>query len=153
MSIIMRRRFLILKIFLENFSYLTMTEWSTIYGGKKANQSTSDLAEFRRLPFDHCALSLQPFENPYCDHHGNVFDLTALLPFLKKFKVNPITGEKLEAKQLTKLNFSTNAEDEYHCPVLYKVFNANTHIVAVRNTGNVFCYDVCWLCLMVHLST
>jgi hypothetical protein len=31
--------------------------------------------DFKRLPFDHCALSLQPFENPYCDEEGNVFDL------------------------------------------------------------------------------
>ena len=23
--------------------------------------------DFKRLPFDHCALSLQPFENPYAD--------------------------------------------------------------------------------------
>lgn len=32
---------------------------------------------------------------------------------------------------------------EYHCPVLNKVFTEFTHIVAVRTTGNVFCYEVC----------
>lgn len=31
---------------------------------------------------------------------------------------------------------------EYHCPVLNKVFTEFTHIVAVRTTGNVFCYEV-----------
>jgi hypothetical protein len=31
---------------------------------------------------------------------------------------------------------------KYHCPVTYKVFNAHTHIVAVKPTGNVYCYDV-----------
>ncbi|XP_070205955.1 RING-type E3 ubiquitin-protein ligase PPIL2-like [Littorina saxatilis] len=31
--------------------------------------------------------------------------------------------------------------DMYHCPVTYKVFNENTHIVAVRQTGNVYCHD------------
>ncbi|OXA59322.1 Peptidyl-prolyl cis-trans isomerase-like 2 [Folsomia candida] len=122
--------------------YLTFTEWSTLYGGKKANQAQfGSNSEFRRLPFDHCALSLQPFENPYCDAHGNIFDLMVLLPFLKKYKVNPITGEKLDAKQLTKLNFTKNGEGKYHCPVLYKVFNANSHIVANKLTGNVFSFE------------
>lgn len=32
---------------------------------------------------------------------------------------------------------------EYHCPVLNKVFTEFTHIVAVKTTGNVFCYEVC----------
>ena len=31
---------------------------------------------------------------------------------------------------------------KYHCPVTFKVFNENTHIVAVRQTGNVFSFDV-----------
>jgi len=120
---------------------LTYTEWSTLYGGKKANAGP-DKSEFRRLPFTHCALSLLPFENPYCDKDGNVFDLIALIPFLKKFKVNPITGEKLDAKDLIKLNFHKNSDGEYHCPVLYKVFTQNSHIVAMRTTGNVFSYEV-----------
>lgn len=32
--------------------------------------------------------------------------------------------------------------DQYHCPVTFKVFNNNSHIVAVKTTGNVFSYDV-----------
>lgn len=31
---------------------------------------------------------------------------------------------------------------EFQCPVLNKVFTEFTHIVAVRTTGNVFCYEV-----------
>ena len=30
----------------------------------------------------------------------------------------------------------------FHCPVTYKVFNENTHIVAVKTTGNVYCMEV-----------
>ncbi|KAA8531568.1 hypothetical protein F0562_006277 [Nyssa sinensis] len=30
---------------------------------------------------------------------------------------------------------------EFHCPVLNKVFTEFTHIVAVKTTGNVFCYE------------
>lgn len=31
---------------------------------------------------------------------------------------------------------------QYHCPVLYSVFTDNTHIVAIRTTGNVYTYEV-----------
>ncbi len=30
----------------------------------------------------------------------------------------------------------------YHCPVTFRIFNENTHIVAVGTTGNVFCNEV-----------
>ena len=44
-------------------------------------------------------------------------------------------------KQLIKLNFSKNSDGVYHCPVLFKVFNQNSHIVAIKTTGNVFSYE------------
>lgn len=97
--------------------------------------------KYRRLPFDHCCLCLKPFVHPYCDPHGNIFDLQAVVPYLKKFKKNPVTGESLDAKSLTKLNFFKNAAGEYHCPVLYKTFNKQSHIVAIKKTGNVFSYE------------
>lgn len=118
--------------------YLTYTEWTTLYGGKRAGPETTG---FRRLPFDHCCLCLQPFETPYCDNQGNIFELQEIVAYLKKFKTNPVTGEPLEAKNLIMLNFHKNAEGEYHCPVLYKPFTKQSHIVAVRTTGNVFSYE------------
>lgn len=72
---------------------MTSTEWSTLYGGKKPVNPNSASASFRRLPFDHCALSLQLFENPLCDTEGHVFDLLAIVPYLKKYKTNPVTGK------------------------------------------------------------
>lgn len=30
---------------------------------------------------------------------------------------------------------------QFHCPVTFKVFNENTHIVAVKATGNVYAYE------------
>ncbi|KAF9164138.1 Peptidyl-prolyl cis-trans isomerase cyp8 [Actinomortierella ambigua] len=104
-------------------------------GGAKESQI------FRRLPFDCCSLSLQPFESPVCTEDGIVFDLTNIVPYLKKHGTNPATGEKLEAKDLIKLHFHKNANDEYHCPITLRVFNENTHIVAIKPTGNVFAYD------------
>lgn len=125
--------------------YLTATEWATEWGGKRAGRpggvSDPDMKDFRRLPFDHCALSMQPYEAPYADQEGNVFDLPHILPYIKKFKANPVTGKKLEASMLTKLKVHKNSKGEQHCPVLFKVFNDNTHIACIKTTGNVFCYE------------
>jgi peptidyl-prolyl cis-trans isomerase-like protein 2 len=83
------------------------------------------------------------------------------VPYLKKYKANPCTGQPLEAKGLIKLKYHKNAAGEYHCPVMYKVciinlhcllildyyyvpvqvFNPSTHIAAIKTTGNVFCYE------------
>uniref|UniRef100_A0AAQ5ZH45 RING-type E3 ubiquitin transferase n=1 Tax=Amphiprion ocellaris TaxID=80972 RepID=A0AAQ5ZH45_AMPOC len=98
-------------------------------------------ANFRRLPFDHCSLSLQPFEYPVCTEEGVVFDLLSIVPWIKKYGTNPISGEKLEAKALIKLNIAKNNDGKYHCPVLYNVFTNNSHIVANKVTGNVFSYE------------
>uniref|UniRef100_H2N040 RING-type E3 ubiquitin-protein ligase PPIL2 n=1 Tax=Oryzias latipes TaxID=8090 RepID=H2N040_ORYLA len=98
-------------------------------------------ANFRRLPFDHCSLSLQPFEYPVCTEDGVVFDLLSIVPWIKKYGTNPISGEKLEAKSLIKLNFAKNSDGKYHCPVLYNVFTNNSHIVTNKVTGNVFSHE------------
>lgn len=80
----------------------------------------------------------QPFEDPYCDLNGNIFDLQPLLPFLKKYKINPVTGQPMDVKSLIKLNFHKNTESELHCPVLIRNFTNNSHIAAIRTTGNVY---------------
>lgn len=84
---------------------------------------------------------MAPFEIPYCDPEGNVFELSAIIDFLKTFKVNPITGKPCDAKSLIKLNFHKNNEGAYHCPSLFKPFTKNSHIVAIKPTGNVFSYE------------
>uniref|UniRef100_A0A7N6A1C2 RING-type E3 ubiquitin transferase n=1 Tax=Anabas testudineus TaxID=64144 RepID=A0A7N6A1C2_ANATE len=118
--------------------YITCTEYTNFYGGKRAEIPQ---ANFRRLPFDHCSLSLQPFEYPVCTEEGVVFDLLSIVPWIKKYGTNPISGEKLEAKSLIKLNFVKNNDGKYHCPVLYNVFTNNSHIVVNKITGNVFSYE------------
>jgi len=118
--------------------YITGKEWAAFYGGHKKNVENAD---FRRLPFFCCSISLQPVENPMCTVEGHVFDLLNVVPWLKKYGTNPITGKKMDAKSLVKLVFHKNSDGKYHCPVLYKVFNENTHIVAVATTGNVYSYD------------
>ncbi|RIB09750.1 peptidyl-prolyl cis-trans isomerase-like 2 [Gigaspora rosea] len=108
------------------------------FGGIQARKKTQI---FKRLPFNYCALSLQPFEHPVCSPDGTIFDLRNIYPYLKKHGVNPVTGEKLDPKSLIKLNFYKNANDEYHCPATLRVFNDHTHIVAIKTTGNVYAYE------------
>ena len=96
---------------------------------------------FKRLPFNFCALSLQPFEHPVCTADGTIFDLTNILPWLKKHGTNPVDGSHLKSSELIKLNFAKNDDNEYVDPVTYKVFTDNTHIIALKNTGNVFAWD------------
>ncbi|KAL5343199.1 hypothetical protein BJX70DRAFT_385703 [Aspergillus crustosus] len=96
---------------------------------------------FKRLPFKFCSLSLQPFEHPVCTQSGTIFDLTNILPWIKKHGTNPVDGTPLKGSDLIKLHISKNDSGEYIDPVTYKVLTDNTHIVALRNTGNVFAWD------------
>uniref|UniRef100_UPI00398F773D RING-type E3 ubiquitin-protein ligase PPIL2 isoform X2 n=1 Tax=Pristiophorus japonicus TaxID=55135 RepID=UPI00398F773D len=118
--------------------YITCTEYTNFYGGKK---TVIPQANFRRLPFDHCSLSLQPFEYPVCTPDGMVFDLLSIIPWIKKFGTHPTTGEKLDVKSLIKLTYHKNSEGKYHCPVMYSVFTNNSHIVTIKTTGNVYSYE------------
>ncbi|CAI5508430.1 unnamed protein product, partial [Closterium sp. Naga37s-1] len=86
-------------------------------------------------------VSFTPFEDPVCSPEGHVYDIVNIVPYIQKFKRNPVTGKPLALKDLIKLHFHKNADGEYHCPVLKKVFTEFTHIVAVKSTGNVFCYE------------
>lgn len=86
-------------------------------------------------------MSLQPFVHPVCIADGTTFDLTNILPWLKKHGTNPVTGLALKSQELIKLYFAKNDEGEAVDPVTFKVFTDNTHIVALKNTGNVFAYD------------
>ncbi len=45
----------------------------------------------------------------------------SIVPYIMKFKRHPVTGEPLALKDLTRLNFSRNADGEFNCPVTGKV--------------------------------
>ncbi|KAI9848332.1 MAG: Peptidyl-prolyl cis-trans isomerase cyp8 [Sclerophora amabilis] len=126
--------------------YITHSEWASedaysASAGSGVNKSKANGASFKRLPFNFCAVSLQPFTYPVCTTEGAIFDLTNILPWLKKHGTNPVNGAPLKSSELIKLHFAKNEEDEYVDPVTYKVFTDNSHIVALGNTGNVFAYD------------
>ncbi|KAK5654126.1 hypothetical protein OQA88_7557 [Cercophora sp. LCS_1] len=146
--------------------YITHSEWSSgdahsasvgyNAGSRAANRAGAAGASFKRLPFNFCAASLQPFKNPVCTASGTIFDVEVISAWLAKHGTNPINGEPLSAKDLIKLNFARNADastshngaptdgkGDYIDPVSFKVFTDNTHIVAVRhgNYANVFAWD------------
>lgn len=107
----------------------------------QSHKGLASTAVLRRLPFDHCALSLTPFKTPCCGPEGVVFDLVTLVPYLQKHKANPVSGEPMTSRDILRLNISQNAAGEWQCPVTFKVFNDSSHIVAIRTTGNVFSYE------------
>ncbi|KAI9302829.1 peptidyl-prolyl cis-trans isomerase-like 2 [Cunninghamella echinulata] len=124
--------------------YITHSEWSGEVGQHSASSGTSGRKTnegFKRLPFYCCSLSLQPFDHPVCTPDGIVFDLVHIIPYIKKYGTNPVTGEKLHTKDLIKLHFYKNEKDEYYCPVTFKTFSDHTAIAAIKTTGNVFAYD------------
>ncbi|PYH43781.1 peptidyl-prolyl cis-trans isomerase [Aspergillus saccharolyticus JOP 1030-1] len=127
---------------------ITHSEWasedafsaSAGAGVSRAKRGGVDTS-FKRLPFNFCSLSLQPFAHPVCTHEGTVFDLTNILPWIKKHGTNPVNGQPLKSADLIKLHLAKNEAGEYVDPVTYKVFTDNTHIVALRPSGNVFAWD------------
>ncbi|RFU73094.1 peptidyl-prolyl cis-trans isomerase-like 2 [Trichoderma arundinaceum] len=141
--------------------YITHSEWSSsdAYSasvGAGASRSGKANVPFRRLPFNFCAASLQPFKNPVCTPDGTVFDVEVIGAWLEKHpNQNPVNAEPLQKKDLIRLNFARNAESDSLSaglsdgkgdlidPVTYKVFTDNTHIVAIRHGSyaNVFAWD------------
>jgi len=104
---------------------------------------TRSHGSFKRLPFNFCALSLQPFDTPVCTAEGDIFDHENIIRWLMKHNTNPINGQPLKQSDLIKLNFVKNDAGEYVDPVTFKVFTDNTHIVAIRHgaSANVFAFD------------
>lgn len=139
---------------------ITHSEWSSsdAYSASSGAGTSKKQhgASFRRLPFNFCAASLQPFKNPVCTPDGTIFDVEVIGAWLEKHpNQNPVNGEPLQKKDLIRLNFSRNAESDslgvglsdgkgdLIDPVTYKVFTDNTHIVAIRHGSyaNVFAWD------------
>lgn len=138
--------------------YITHSEWSSAdaFSANTGARSKTTSA-FRRLPFNFCAASLQPFQNAVCTADGTIFDIEIISKWLKDHDTNPVDGEPLAMRDLIKLNFARNGDVDSRGqdgsgsdgkgdlidPVTFKVFTDNTHIVAIRHGGyaNVFAWD------------
>ena len=51
----------------------------------------------------NASLSLQPFEHPVCTPEGAVFDLLNIIPYLKKYGHNPVSGQVAVRKQVAQI--------------------------------------------------
>ncbi|KAI1501273.1 hypothetical protein F5X99DRAFT_383354 [Biscogniauxia marginata] len=139
--------------------YITHSEWSSsdAFTASTGSRSNSGGASYKRLPFNFCAASLQPFKNPVCTPSGTIFDVEVISKWLENHKTNPVDGEPLAARDLIKLNFARNADvdskganglgsdgkGDLIDPVTFKVLTDNTHIVAIRHGtyANVFAFE------------
>jgi peptidyl-prolyl cis-trans isomerase-like 2 len=120
--------------------WITYKELVQDWGGKSDDLGFKNFP-LKKLPFYCCSLSFMPFNDPVCLQDGTIFDLINILPYIKKFKKNPVTGLPLKASDLIKLNFSKNEDGEYHCPITYKPFTENSTIIAIKETGNVYSFE------------
>jgi len=106
-------------------------------------------SEIRRLPFHCCALTLNPFNNPVCSPNGIIYELTAILPHLLKYKSDPSTGEPMSSRDLVHLQMQKDESGNWTCPVLNKQFTDYSKIAAVRfasvdgigGEANVYSYE------------
>lgn len=124
--------------------YKTVTELQSHHQGADRDLELSVL--HRRLKFDTCCLSLNSFTDKpmgLCDNDGYcyVFEADKIIKYLERFRVHPITGEKVDPDKLFELKFHKNDDGQYHCPIIYKLFNQHSKIVANKKTGNVYSYD------------
>lgn len=140
--------------------YITHSEWSSsdaysasVGAGAGSRANAASNSAFKRLPFNFCAASLQPFKNPVCTPDGTIFDVEVISAWFEKHgHTNPVTGKPLAPKDLIALKFARNSDSstagsdeggEMIDPVSFKVFTDNTHIVAIRHGtyANVFAWD------------
>ncbi|RFU24840.1 hypothetical protein B7463_g11494, partial [Scytalidium lignicola] len=140
--------------------YITHSEWSSsdaysASAGSNVSSKAPNGATFKRLPFNFCAASLQPFKHPVCTPEGTIFDVEVISQWLAKQGTNPVNGEPLKEKDLIKLNFARNSDTtaqdggigdgqgDMIDPITFKVFTDNTHIVAIRHgsEANVFAWE------------
>jgi len=117
--------------------HLRPTEWAQDGRGYKDRKWNP----YQKLPLHCCALSLQPFDSPVATRGGEVFEVTNIIRYVKKFGVNPVTGGKLEVSELVPLHLHKNAEGQLHCPVTFKTFTNNSHVVMNAVSGHVYSFD------------
>lgn len=115
--------------------YITQTEWSNWFGGARAKKEDT---QYKRLPFNCCALSLKPYSDPVCTPDGTIFDLINIVPYLRRHGKNPVTGQDLDVKNLIKLNMKKDGDGQWLCPITLKHLHDNLYIVANKKTGNVY---------------
>ena len=89
------------------------------------------------LPFDHCALSLRPWETAVCTEHGDVYDHLQVLPYIEIHGKDPVTGLELKPRELIRLKMEKK-DDIFVCPITEKPLTNHSEVVVNRKTGHVY---------------
>ncbi|TKY90211.1 hypothetical protein EX895_000209 [Sporisorium graminicola] len=125
--------------------FLSAAEHSGVYGAHGASsgkQGGLEQEAFHPVSFDCCALSFQPWNIPVCSNDcGIAFELTNLIPYVRKFGTHPVTGKAFDLDNVVRLTFHKNEQGRFHDPVSFKEFGQHSHLVAIRQSGNVFLHD------------
>jgi hypothetical protein len=95
-------------------------------------QAKKSMSSFQRLPYNayvwsiqatndahatcRCALSLKTVETPVCTVDGTLYELLAIIPWLREHGTNPVTGRPLAAGDLIKVNFFYNSDGQFPPP-------------------------------------
>ena len=111
--------------------------------------SSYDQQRQRTLPFGCCALTFLPIqEDPVCIRHntknGILFDATALIPFVRKYHMDPVTGDPLTTLDIISLQMEKNDEGRWQCPILNKVMTDSMKIIAIQTqptTAHVYSWE------------
>ncbi|XP_021802875.1 peptidyl-prolyl cis-trans isomerase CYP65-like [Prunus avium] len=104
--------------------FITNTEWATEWGGAKAKSTSTP---FKRLPFNCCALTFTPFEDPVCTADGSVFDVLNIIPYIRKYGKHPVTGTPLKQEELIPLTFHKNADGLCFLTLLFSTYLRSMH--------------------------
>lgn len=122
--------------------WITYKEMIQDWSGKDDNNNSLGYnKKNEKLPFYYCCLSFLPFKEPVCTVDGSIFENSMIIPYIAKFDKNPITGNPISIKDIIKLNFHTNKENIFDCPITMKVFNDASKIIAIKETGNVYSFE------------
>ncbi|CAI2365354.1 unnamed protein product [Moneuplotes crassus] len=119
--------------------WISTTEHIIDWGGK--GSTIHGKQKFQKPLFYCCAISFLPFSSPVATPDGTIFEFTNIVPYIQKYKKNPVNGDPFKLSDLIKLKFSKNEKGEYYCPITGKIFNEYSHIVAIKETGEVYSYD------------
>ena len=117
--------------------FISADEHANSSGGFRSQVRRS----FPRLPWNHCALTFVEAKAPVLAE-GFVFDLVAIVPYIRSRGTHPVTGAPLTTKDLVRLHFHRTADGkDFCCPISHKTFSEHSKIVAIKSTGNVFSFE------------
>jgi peptidyl-prolyl cis-trans isomerase-like 2 len=117
--------------------YISASEHSNSSSGFHAPIRRS----FPRLPWNYCSLTFVEAKAPVLAS-GFIFDLVAVVPWIRSKGTHPVTGAPLSTKDLVRLHFHRTADGkDFCCPISYKTFSEHSKIVAIKSTGNVFSFE------------